>query len=87
MGDGRQVPDTRGPRRPGRRRPAHADAADLSPSCEIWVNNGTGTYTNSGQTFGDDDTYAVALGDLDEDGDLDAYVTNYEEANKVWLNG
>ena len=31
--------------------------------------------------------YSVALGDLDGDGDLDAWVTNYgSQANRVWIN-
>jgi hypothetical protein len=34
---------------------------------------------------GDADSRAAALGDLDSDGDLDAFTANYE-ANNVWLN-
>jgi len=28
----------------------------------------------------------VTLGDLDGDGDLDAWVANLSQANRVWLN-
>ena len=39
----------------------------------VWTNNGGGTFTDSGQTLGNSNSYSssVALGDLDGDGDLD----------------
>ena len=53
----------------------------------VWVNDGTGTFTDSGLSLGSSCTSAVALGDLDGDGDLDAFVGNsYGQSNKVWLN-
>jgi hypothetical protein len=52
----------------------------------VWVNDGTGTYSSSGQSLGSSNSVGVALGDVDGDGDLDAFVANYDEANKVWLN-
>lgn len=52
---------------------------------EVWINNGSGQYINSGQMLGLSLSLAVALGDLDGDGDLDAYVAN-SDGDKVWLN-
>ncbi len=45
-----------------------------------------GTFSDSGQTLGNQTSFAVSLGDLDGDGDLDAFVANYGEANRVWIN-
>ncbi len=63
---------------------------------EVWLNNGglqggtPGTYRDSGQRLGESRSQSVALGDLDGDGDLDAFVANggngTGEANQVWLN-
>jgi hypothetical protein len=65
------------------------DASD--PDDRVWFNDGTGRFTDSRQSLDDSDGYAVALGDVDGDGDLDAFVGNDDrgtsgQANKVWLN-
>ena len=52
---------------------------------EVWLNDGDGNFSNSGQLLGQQRTYAVALGDIDGDGDLDALVGN-EGADELWLN-
>ena len=57
-----------------------------SGSNSLWLNDGTGRFTNSGQSLGDNNSFFVALGDLDDDGDLDAWVANLGEPNRVWLN-
>jgi len=57
----------------------------LSNTNKVWLNNGSGQFTDSGQSLGNMDSYAVALGDLDGDKDLDAFVANDGE-NTVWVN-
>jgi len=52
---------------------------------EVWLNDGDGNFSDSGQLLGRQRTYAVALGDVDGDGDQDALVGN-EGPDELWLN-
>jgi uncharacterized repeat protein (TIGR01451 family) len=53
----------------------------------VWLNDGSGSFHASGQYLGNSSSYAVVVGDLDGDGDLDAFVANsHYQANRVWLN-
>ncbi|MFN8423883.1 MAG: hypothetical protein U0470_11070 [Anaerolineae bacterium] len=51
----------------------------------IWVNIGGGRFADSGLRIGERRGNAVALADIDRDGDTDAYTAN-TGLNKVWLN-
>jgi len=57
----------------------------------LWLNDGTGIFSDSTQRLGFTNAYAAVLGDLDGDGDLDAFIANssHNRANpddKVWIN-
>jgi hypothetical protein len=52
----------------------------------VWLNDGRGTFGDSGLRLGNGISYGVDLGDLDGDGDLDAFVANNSPPNGVWLN-
>ena len=52
---------------------------------QIWLNDGNGVFSNTGQALVDFFSRAVTLGDLDQDGDLDA-VTVTSTYARVWLN-
>jgi hypothetical protein len=51
----------------------------------VLLNDGQGNFTDSGQRLGDRSSTAVALGDLDGDGDLDALVGSSLDA-LIWIN-
>ena len=56
----------------------------------IWYNDGKGNFTESAQKFGITPGIAVCLDDIDNDGDLDAFVSGgkylKKEISKIWLN-
>ncbi len=54
---------------------------------EVWLNDGTGTFTQSQQPLGSDDSQAIALGDFNGDAQLDLFIANNNgQANQIWLN-
>lgn len=52
----------------------------------IWVNDGQGNFTDSGQQLGNEESYAVALGNIQNgDGFIDAVVGN-RGPDEIWFN-
>ncbi len=60
-------------------------ARSVGRADKIWWNDGSGSFSDSGQNLGSNSSTGVALGDLDGDGDIDAFLSD-GAANKVWTN-
>ncbi len=64
-----------------------ANNAGTGPGADkIWLNDGSGSFSDSGLLLGNSNSHGVDLGDIDQDGDLDAFVANNSQANLVWTN-
>ena len=68
--------------------PLDAEITDISPGNVLYRNNGDGTFTDVTEEAGVGDRgygMGCVFGDYDNDGDLDLYVTNYEQ-NVLYRN-
>ena len=68
--------------------PLHAEVTEASPGNVLYRNNGDGTFTDVTAAAGVGDRgygMGCVFGDYDNDGDLDLYVTNYEQ-NVLYRN-
>ncbi|MEP0805813.1 MAG: VCBS repeat-containing protein [Chloroflexota bacterium] len=61
------------------------ESRNTDPSDRVIINDGLGNFTDSGQRLGNADSTSVDLGDIDNDGDMDALVGN-ENGAYVWIN-
>ena len=57
---------------------------------QVWLNDGSGVFDDTGQRLGDVNTTDVELGDIDGDGDLDALIIHQgsgnSESHRIWRN-
>jgi hypothetical protein len=65
-------------------------AGNFSEANRLYLNNGSATpfvgVTSNTLTADSADTLAIALGDVDGDGDLDIVAANYNQPNRLYLN-
>jgi hypothetical protein len=64
---------------------APSESRNTDPSDRVILNDGSGDFADSGQRLGSTDSTSVDLGDIDNDGDLDALVGNQSGAS-LWIN-
>lgn len=66
----------------------YAVSDGLLPNDRVLLNDGQGHFTPTNQNLGDtSNAHAIKLGDLDGDGDLDAFVAVYsDQQEEVWFN-
>ena len=62
-----------------------SQATDPNQADTLWFNDGQGRFTIGSQVLGASEATAVTLGDLDEDGDLDA-VVGARPRDEIWIN-
>lgn len=62
------------------------DDLDAITCDELWMNNGSGTFSIINPKHKMQGCSGVWLGDADGDDDLDAFVGSYLSSNKLWLN-
>ena len=55
--------------------------------CGVIIAQCERTFIDSGQNLGNSNSWGIGLSDLDNDGDLDAYIgNNQNQPDKVWIN-
>jgi Tol biopolymer transport system component len=64
---------------------ANGDHDNSSPTVVLF-NDGTGRFAGSDQQLSTTTWGEIGLEDLDGDGDLDAFITNFQQPDEVWLN-
>ena len=59
---------------------------DTNVHLRVFLNNGKGFFSDSGQNLGGDGVKDVDLGDVDNDGDYDMFVANWSPEDCLWRN-
>lgn len=53
---------------------------------QVWLNDGNGVFSDSGQRLGTASTNQAGLGDIDHDGDLDVVTAHVSLPSEIWIN-
>lgn len=61
------------------------EGVPVTDANSVWFNDGQGNFVDSGQRLGQRRSHAVAMGDVDGDGDQDALVGN-DGPDELWFN-
>jgi hypothetical protein len=60
---------------------------DLSQPAQIWMNNGTGNFVDSGSSLGRLQSHGPGIADIDRDGDLGLFITDHQSGNtSIWFS-
>jgi len=73
----------------GKCRAGVTDPTDPRRVNTLYINNGDGTYTESGKSFGLDigaQSWSLDAGDVDNDGDIDILVANHDRPHDLMIN-
>ncbi len=65
---------------------ANSSHNGANPADKVWMNDGKGVFTDSGQNLATVYSLTTELADLDKDGDLDAVTGSWKTGPKIWLN-
>jgi hypothetical protein len=65
---------------------ANSSHMGANPADKVWLNDGKGVFTDSGQSLGALYSMTAGMGDLDGDGDLDVVTGSWRVGPKIWLN-
>lgn len=63
--------------------------SDTAPEWSInslWLNEGSGRFTESSQARDPGNSRGVYMADIDVDGDLDIWISNFNESDTLWIN-
>ncbi|MFC1726542.1 FG-GAP repeat domain-containing protein [candidate division KSB1 bacterium] len=60
--------------------------SQIVDSTRVFFNDGTGKLTDSGLKFNSTKWAGITLGDLNDDGWIDVFISNFNRASEIWLN-